>query len=45
MEYPREMTDARQHEQQVNVMYPAGKDEYVWPEKRDEIYYFVENIA
>ena len=33
MEYPREITDARQHEHQVDVMYFAGKDEYVWPEK------------
>ena len=26
-------------------MYSASKDEYVWPEKGDEIYYLVENIA
>ena len=45
MEYPGEIADTRQHEHQVNVMYPAGKDEYVWPEKRDEIYYLVENIV
>ena len=29
MEYPREITDAREHEYQVNVMFPAGKDEYM----------------
>ena len=44
MEYPGEITDARQHEHQVNVMFPAENDEYVWPEKRDEIY-LMENIA
>ena len=45
MEYPGEITDARQQEHQVNVMYPARKDEYVWPEKQDEIYNLVENIV
>ena len=29
MEYPGEITDARQHEHQINVTYPAEKDEYV----------------
>ena len=35
--YLGELTDARQHEHHVNVMYPAGKNEFVWPEKQDEI--------
>ena len=35
MEYSGEIIDVRQHEHQVNVMYPVRKDEYVWPEKRD----------
>ena len=26
-------------------MYPAGKNEYVWPEKGDEYHYPVENIV
>ena len=33
MESPGEITDAKQHEHQVNVIYPAGKYEYVWLEK------------
>ena len=41
----REMADTRQHEHQVNVMYPAGKDEYVWPGKQDEIYYLEQIIV
>ena len=45
MEYPGEITDARHHEHQVNIMYPTGKDEYKWPEKQDEIYHLVKNIV
>ena len=45
MEYPGKITDARHHEHQVNIMYPAGKDEYKWPEKQDEIYHLVENVV
>ena len=57
MEYPGEISDARQHEcclapvispgyeHQVNAMYPARKDECVWPGKQDEIYYLVGNIV
>ena len=26
-------------------MYPAGKDEYVWPGKQDEIYYLEQIIV
>ena len=33
MEYLGEITDIRQHEHQVNVVHPAGKNEYVWAEK------------
>ena len=45
MEYLGEITDTRQEKHQVNVAYPAGKNEYVWPEKLDEYYYLVENIV
>ena len=38
MEHPGEITDARQHEHQVNLMHLDGKDEYVWPEKGHDIY-------
>ena len=37
MEYLGEITDIRQHEHQVNVVHPAGKNEYVWAEKSDII--------
>ena len=33
MEYLGEITDTRQHKEPVNVVYSAGKNEYVWPEK------------
>ena len=45
MEYPGEITDVRQEDHQVNIMNPAANDEYVWPEKRHEIYFLVENIV
>ena len=35
--------NTRQHEHQVNVIYPVKKDGCVWLEKRDQIYYLVEN--
>ena len=44
MEYLGEITDTRQHEHQVNVVYPVGKNEYVWPEKT-RYYYLMENIV
>ena len=45
MECLGEITNTRQHKHQVNVVCPAGKNEYVWPEKWDEYYYFVKNIV
>ena len=38
-----EITDVTQHDHQVNVIYTAGNDEYVWPAKGDEIYCAKEN--